>query len=144
MDTQTSMLQEAQTQPVTLENPSAIQGQLTGKAKGWANLKPQRPGEPSRNPRGRPKKDLDLAALAQQHAQKAIETLVSVMSNEDATPAARVSAAGEILDRGFGRAPQSIDMNATMTLSSEFEQFIRMLNAGAGAKVIDQVVDAAE
>lgn len=144
MDTQTSMLQEAQTQPVTLENPSAIQGQLTGKAKGWANLKPQRPGEPSRNPRGRPKKDLDLAALAQQHAQKAIETLVSVMSNEDATPAARVSAAGEILDRGFGRAPQSIDMNATMTLSGAFEDFIRMLNAGAGAKVIDQVADAAE
>ena len=139
MDTQgvdQTVLQEAQIQ-LDEQRPAPKTN------KGWANLVPAKKGE-VRNPRGRPKKDLDLAALAQQHAKAAIETLVSVMTDVGATPSARVSAAGEILDRGFGKAPQSIDMNATMTLSSEFEQFIRMLNAGAGAKVIDQVADAAE
>lgn len=111
--------------------------------KGWANLRPARKGE-VRNPRGRPKKDLDLAALAQSHARKAIETLVEVMSDAGATPAARVGAASELLDRGFGRAPQHIDMNATMTLSAEFEAFIRRLSPGSDAKVIEHEAEDAE
>ena len=57
---------------------------------GWANLRPQKKGEPSRNPRGRPKKDHDLAAMALEHAKDAIRTLVSVMNNEEAAPASRV------------------------------------------------------
>lgn len=134
------MLQEAQTQP---RDTTGVEKKLEGRARSLANLIPPKKGE-VRNPRGRPKKDLDLAAMAQSHAQEAIQTLVSVMRNEDATPAARVTAAGEILDRGFGRAPQSIDVNATMTLSGEFESFIRMLNAGSGAKVVEHIADAAE
>ena len=122
------MLEEAQTQ-LEIRPERKVN-------KGWANLIPPKKGE-VRNPRGRPKKDFDLAALAQNHAQDAIQTLVDVMKDPEATPSARVGAASEILDRGFGKAPQSIDMNATMTLSAEFETFIRMLNAGAGAKVIE-------
>lgn len=141
MDTQgvdQTVLQEAQIQP-----DKTVSDRSASRERQLANLRPFQKGV-SGNPSGRKKKDLDLAALAQKHAEKAIMTLVDVMSDEGATPAARVGAASEILDRGFGRAPQSIDMNATMTLSGAFEDFIRMLNAGSGAKVIDQVVDAAE
>lgn len=102
-----------------------------------ANLKPSVKGQPSRNPSGRPKKDYDLAALAQAHAIKAIETLVEVMGSAEAPPSARVSAAGEILDRGFGRAPQSIAVNATIDFGAQFETFIRNLSAGSTAKVIE-------
>lgn len=109
-----------------------------------ANLKPFVKGR-SGNPSGRAKKDIDLAALAQQHARKAIETLVDVMGSETATPAARVAAASEILDRGFGRAPQSIDMNATIGISDAFEEFVRRLVPGHDAKLIEaNVADAAE
>lgn len=109
----------------------------TTRDKRIANLKPSVKGQPSRNPSGRPKKDYDLAALAQTHAKKAIETLVEVMSSAEAPPSARVSAAGEILDRGFGRAPQSIALNATIDFGAQFEDFIRGLSAGSTAKVIE-------
>src|SRR5687768_14512047 len=82
---------------------------LSGKAKGWANLRPQRPGEPSRNPRGRPKKDHDLAKMAQAHAELAVETLARCLTDATASWPARVSAAAELLNRGFGKAPQSLD-----------------------------------
>lgn len=78
---------------------------LTKANRGWSNLRPARKGEPSRNPRGRPRKDFDLAAMAQAHAGAAIDTLVRCMSDEKASWSARISAAAEILDRGYGRAP---------------------------------------
>ncbi len=101
-----------------------------------ANLRPVQKGE-VRNPRGRPKKDYVLADLAQQHAEKAIATLVEVMSDPKASAPARVSAASELLDRGFGRAPQSLNVSATVSLSEEFEALIRRLSAGAEARVIE-------
>ena len=127
------------------ENQDKGKAKLDGRARSLANLRPQRPGEPSRNPSGRPKKDLDLAALAQAHAKKAVETLVEVMSDTQATPSARVSAASEILDRGFGSAPKSLDINHTMTISEAFEDFIRSLGHGNRAPVLEAtIVDAAE
>lgn len=127
----------------TEAEPTANSG-VTGKAKGWANLTPMKPGE-TRNPRGRPKKDLDLAAMAQAHAKKAVETLVEVMSDVGATPSARVAAASEILDRGFGSAPKSLDINHTMTISEAFEDFIRSLGQKNRAPVLEAtIVEAAE
>ena len=103
-----------------------------------------RPGQ-SGNPGGRPKKNLDLAALAQKHAEKAVLTLAEVMMNEEAPPSARVSAAAEILDRGFGRAPASLDVNHKLGISEEFEQFMRGLIDRKSVKVIEaEVVEAAE
>lgn len=106
------------------ETPNAVDANRDVRARRLANLRPIKKGE-RLNPSGRPKKDLDLAAMAQQHAQKAIATLVEVMGNDAATPSARVSAASELLDRGFGRAPQSLDLKHEIGLSEQFEQFIR-------------------
>jgi hypothetical protein len=94
-----------------------------------ANLRPQRPGEPGRNPRGRPKKDFEVAAEAEKHAGLAIATLAEVCADTEAPPASRISAASELLDRAFGRAPQSIKMKTELTFSEQFEDFIRMVNA---------------
>lgn len=112
--------------------------------KGWDNLIPPQKGE-VRNPRGRPKKDLDLAKLAQTHAEKAINTLVAVMTAEDATPSARVSAASEILDRGFGRAPANLQVDHKLGFSEQFEDFIRQMMGGRDSKLIEMdVPEAAE
>lgn len=92
-----------------------------------ANLKPFQKGK-SGNPTGRAKKDKVLAEIAASHTELAITTLVNVMKDRKATPGARVSAACEILDRGWGRAPQSLDVKHTLSLSEEFESIIRELN----------------
>ena len=45
-----------------------------------------------------------LQNFARTHAQAAIQTLVDIMHDASATPAARMSAAQSILDRGFGKS----------------------------------------
>ena len=45
----------------------------------------------SGNPGGRPKVVAEVKELARKHTVKAIETLVSIMANPKAAPAARVS-----------------------------------------------------
>jgi len=54
----------------------------------------------------------DIAEMAKGHAEKALEVLISVANNSKAAPAARVSAASAILDRGYGKPRQAVDMDA--------------------------------
>jgi hypothetical protein len=68
------------------------------------------PGQ-SGNPGGRPKVISEIQALAREHKTEAIDTLVAIMRDEGASAAARVSAATAILDRGFGKATQTIESN---------------------------------
>lgn len=105
---------------------SAIEKAERIKKQRLANLKPFKKGQ-SGNPRGRIKKDLDLAEEARKHAEVALNALVEVAANPESPPSARVSAAGEILDRGYGRAPQTLDVEHKHSLSQEFENFIRAL-----------------
>jgi hypothetical protein len=51
----------------------------------------------------------EIRSLARGHTRTAINVLVGVMRCKDATPAARVSAANAILDRGWGKAPQALE-----------------------------------
>ena len=50
----------------------------------------------------------EIRSLARSHTRTAINVLVGVMRSNDATHAARVSAANAILDRGWGKAPQAL------------------------------------
>jgi len=50
----------------------------------------------------------EIRSLARSHTRTALNILVQVMRNKDATPAARVTAANAILDRGWGKATQPI------------------------------------
>ena len=67
--------------------------------------------------------------MARQHASAALATLVDVMQDKTATPASRVSAASEVLDRAFGRAPQAMKLNVEASFSEQFEAFVREINA---------------
>lgn len=64
----------------------------------------------SGNPSGRPKlvAGINLKELARSHAPECIDTLCSIMRDDEASEAARVSAANAILDRGFGKPPQTL------------------------------------
>lgn len=59
--------------------------------------------------RSRAKTLTEIRSLARSHTRTAIAVLVGVMRSKDATPAARVSAANAILDRGWGKAAQSLE-----------------------------------
>ena len=69
--------------------------------------KPFKKGQ-SGNPGGRPKVVAEVKELAREHTAEAIQTLVSIMSDPKSAPAARVSAANALLDRGYGKPPQHI------------------------------------
>lgn len=63
----------------------------------------------SGNPGGRPKADIRVRELARAQTENAIATLVRVMEDGKAPPAARVAASSVILDRGWGKATQPIE-----------------------------------
>lgn len=63
----------------------------------------------SGNPGGRPAGYGEIRDIARQHTDTAINTLVKVMNDSDATPSARVGAATALLDRGWGRPAQTIE-----------------------------------
>jgi hypothetical protein len=50
----------------------------------------------------------EVRVLAQNYTAAAVLALAEIMENRDAPPAARVSAASALLDRGHGKPPQAI------------------------------------
>ena len=54
-----------------------------------------------------PRAVTEIRSLARSHTRTAIKVLVGVMNSKDATHSARLAAANSILDRGWGRPPQS-------------------------------------
>lgn len=50
----------------------------------------------------------EIRSLARAHTDSAIKALVGIMNQDEAPPAARVSAASAILDRGWGKPTQPI------------------------------------
>ena len=51
----------------------------------------------------------EIRSVARSHTRTAISVLVGIMRSDDATPAARVSAANAILDRGWGKAAHPLE-----------------------------------
>ena len=75
------------------------------------------------NPNGRPKRDVppsertrrkneaqDVRALARAEGEASLQLLVKVRDDETAKMSVRVAAANSLLDRGFGKAPQAVEV----------------------------------
>jgi hypothetical protein len=67
----------------------------------------------SGNPGGRPKVLGQVQELARQYTAEALETLRDIMRDKKAPPAARALASNSILDRAYGRPPQTVNANVT-------------------------------
>jgi hypothetical protein len=50
----------------------------------------------------------NIKALAQEYGKEAIETLAKIMRSGETPPPARVAAAKELIERGYGKASQPI------------------------------------
>lgn len=59
----------------------------------------------------------DLAAMAKEHAQVALQTLVEIAQSSD-SDAARVAACNSILDRGYGKPRQAVDLGGEVTVKT--------------------------
>ena len=67
-----------------------------------------------------------VRSLARSHTRTAITVLAKIMRSEDATAAARVSAANALLDRGWGKATQPLGGvdDGTLQLIHRIERII--------------------
>jgi hypothetical protein len=109
----------------------------------------------SGNPGGRPKKNAELVEAARERTQAALDTLESIMVNKRAPAAARVAAAREMLDRGWGRPTQDMMVEAELTATINAQVFVRpstyeewlklkeMTVAASSQKNIVNIIDAA-
>lgn len=73
----------------------------------------------SGNPGGRPKKtdeERTLEAMCKQRTPEALATILSIMDSSD-QDRAKLAAAQYILDRGWGKAKESIEHSGNVTLS---------------------------
>lgn|GEM_PF-1294816 len=68
-------------------------------------LRPWKPGQ-SGNPKGRPKKLVDIAALASEHGPKCVAVVVELLDDPDSR--IRLAAAVALLERGFGKPVQPL------------------------------------
>lgn len=74
----------------------------------------------SGNPGGRPKAIAEVRELAREHTGGAIGTLAEIMNSKKAPPGARISAAAELLNRGWGRSEQAIFTNVQVDQPPRF------------------------
>ena len=61
------------------------------------------------------KAPLEIKSLARGHTKTALNVLASVMNETSAPHAARVAAAQALLDRGWGKAAQAIEVTGDLT-----------------------------
>src|SRR6187549_4198112 len=74
----------------------------------WRDARANRRGVgPPRKHLPRKRLPADLRSLARGHTELCIKVLAGIVSQEAVPAAARVSAAGILLDRGWGRVPQT-------------------------------------
>lgn len=73
------------------------------RARGWAK-------GVSGNPKGKPPVIREVRELAQAYTVDAIESLRDIMVDQKANGSARVQAAVALLDRGWGRPKQSVEV----------------------------------
>jgi hypothetical protein len=81
----------------------------------------------------------EIRSLARQYTKQAIRTLAHVMREPKAPPVARVMAANSLLDRGWGKAAQLVDVQG------EIRQLVEVkLNVvqAAPARTIDAAVES--
>jgi hypothetical protein len=71
----------------------------------------------SGNPGGRPKALREVEEAARGYTTYALATLARICTDTAAPPAAQVSAANALLDRGWGKPKQAVEASVGMTLA---------------------------
>jgi hypothetical protein len=88
----------------------------------------------SGNPAGRPPGSPDVAGLARSKGQRMLEVLSSIAEDPKSPPGARVAAASSVLDRGYGRPTEYVEMQQKQlkVLQPSSKQLQRLAEAKLG------------
>lgn len=68
----------------------------------------------------------DIKALAQQYGAEAVEALVEIM-RKHGNDTTRIAASKELLDRGYGKAMQGVELTGKDGAPVEFKQIERVI-----------------
>lgn len=83
----------------------------------------------SGNPSGRKRSDqsviANLAAEARKYGPMALRTIANICRKGE-TETIRLAAANSLLDRGYGKAAQSVELSGDLTLSHQIDMFGEM------------------
>ena len=91
------------------------------------------------------KSPTDIRSLARSHTDTAIKTLAGIMQQTDAPPAARVSAATALLDRGWGKPAQVMDMTVRRAIAKDLnDDDLADIATGSGEGTTDAPLDPAQ
>jgi hypothetical protein len=82
----------------------------------------------SGNPKGRTPNALDVKKLARRYTKETIETLVKIMRSTKAGYPARVAAATELLNRGWGRVGVGLELAPPMDSAVLRVEFVRAVD----------------
>lgn len=87
----------------------------------------------------------DIRSLARLHTGKAISILAGIMNQDHAPPAARVAAAQALLDRGWGKPSQTMDMTVRRVAAKELsDDELADIATGSSGDVADPAIDPAQ
>ena len=82
----------------------------------------------------------EVRSLAQQHGADAIQTLASIMRDQTRNENARIAAAKELLDRGYGKS--GVDgVTALPSLTTDDDRPIFVLNFLTEPKRVEKVIE---
>jgi hypothetical protein len=79
-------------------------------------FKPGQSGNPSGRPRNQTRALANLAFEARKHSMLALKTIVEICKNGE-TQSLRLAAANSLLDRGYGRPTQSVDVTSDIPVT---------------------------
>ena len=94
----------------------------------------RKPGTPN-------KATADIKAAASQHGPQALAALIEIATNGEAPAAARVSAAVALLDRGFGKPGQSVEVTGAGGGPVQQQHAHTALNAAEFRKIATEVAE---
>lgn len=80
----------------------------------------------------------DIRSLARSHTETAIRTLVGIMNQEKAPPAARVSAAEALLNRGWGKATQFTELKISGSAKAMSDDELANIASGSSDGTADE------
>jgi hypothetical protein len=87
----------------------------------------------------------DIRSLARGHTETALKTLAGIMGQTDAPPSARVSAATALLDRGWGKPQQTVDMTVRKAIAKELsDDELADIAVGSSEGTADAPIDPSQ
>ena len=95
-----------------------------------------KPGN-SANPSGRPKVDKTVKALAREHTAAAISRLAEIVNDKTASASAQVQAATALLDRGWGKPLQQLEVGEAGAFSDMDDKALDAFIASASLRLRD-------